>query len=241
MTEPKLELFRTAITRAFPKLAASTFRLVTTGWHSTAVDADDRLIFKFPRHEAAETALLKEAALLAVIRPSVSMTVPESVIHNGPPLFSRHTKLKGEHLLTAEYVELPEDARQRLGRSGALLCRVPSARHRPDDRGRCWADRSLADAGCDPREGVARTAAGASRSCGGSVAAFERLPADPYGATFGFFDGHGWNMAFGHARSQLNGVYDFADSGVGPLHQEFITLASFHQILPNVSSPHTKR
>jgi hypothetical protein len=29
-------------------------------------------------------------------------------------------------------------------------------------------------------------------------------------------------MAFDHARGKLNGLYDFADSGFGPLHQEFI-------------------
>jgi hypothetical protein len=29
-------------------------------------------------------------------------------------------------------------------------------------------------------------------------------------------------MAFDHTTNRLNGVYDFADSGFGPLHQEFI-------------------
>src|SRR5690606_20795878 len=55
-----------------------------------------------------------------------------------------------------------------------------------------------------------------------TVAAWQRLPPDPYGTTYGFFDGHGWNMAFDHARNRLNGVYDFGDSGFGPLHQEFV-------------------
>ena len=40
--------------------------------------------------------------------------------------------------------------------------------------------------------------------------------------TYGFFDGRGWNMAFDREQSKLNGIYDFADSGIGPLHQEFI-------------------
>ncbi len=51
---------------------------------------------------------------------------------------------------------------------------------------------------------------------------FERLPPDPHGQTYGFFDGHGWNMAFDRVRGRLNGIYDFADSGFGPVHQEFI-------------------
>src|SRR5690606_2345867 len=48
------------------------------------------------------------------------------------------------------------------------------------------------------------------------------LDPDPYGTIYGFFDGHGWNMAFDHAAGRLNGVYDFADSGLGPLHQDFL-------------------
>ena len=48
------------------------------------------------------------------------------------------------------------------------------------------------------------------------------LPPDPLGVTYGYFDGHGWNMAFDAGTERLNGVYDFADSGIGPLHQEFI-------------------
>jgi hypothetical protein len=51
---------------------------------------------------------------------------------------------------------------------------------------------------------------------------WRQLPPDPYGTTYGFFDGHGWNMAFDHARNRLNGLYDFGDSGFGPLQQEFI-------------------
>src|SRR3546814_17924439 len=55
-----------------------------------------------------------------------------------------------------------------------------------------------------------------------TVSAWRDLPPDPYGTTYGFFDGHGWNMAFDHVSNRLNGVYDFADSGFGALHQEFI-------------------
>lgn len=51
---------------------------------------------------------------------------------------------------------------------------------------------------------------------------YAKLPADPLGSIFGFFDGHGWNMAFDSEAGRLNGVYDFADAGIGPLHQEFI-------------------
>jgi hypothetical protein len=55
-----------------------------------------------------------------------------------------------------------------------------------------------------------------------TISAWAELPPDPYGTPYGFFDGHGWNMAFDHARNRLNGIYDFGDSGFGPLHQEFV-------------------
>lgn len=54
------------------------------------------------------------------------------------------------------------------------------------------------------------------------LSAYDRLPAEPHEAIYGFFDGHGWNMAFDHDRQRLNGIYDFADSSIGPLHQEFV-------------------
>jgi len=38
---------------------------------------------------------------------------------------------------------------------------------------------------------------------------------------FGYFDGHGWNMAFDHQSGVLNGVYDFADAAIGPRSREF--------------------
>src|SRR5690606_3375785 len=90
-------------------------------WDCVAVDVDDRLIFKFPRHEAAERALVTEASLLAVIRPAVTMPVPDLTLHPGPPPFSRHAKLKGEHLLTRHYERLPEDSRRRLAAEMALF------------------------------------------------------------------------------------------------------------------------
>ena len=119
--EERTGTFRAAITAAFPELSSSTFKLLTTGWDSTAVDVDDRLIFKFPRHEVAEKALRREADLLSVIRPAVTMPVPDLTLHPGPPLFSRHEKLKGEHLVTARYGRLPEPARGRLAEQMALF------------------------------------------------------------------------------------------------------------------------
>ncbi|WP_207486063.1 phosphotransferase [Arenibaculum pallidiluteum] len=107
--------YRSIIVGAFPDLHGSTFSLVTQGWHSVAVDVDDQLIFKFPRHDVARAALLKEAALLRIIRRAVRLPVPDLTLHDGPPVFSRHRKLKGGYLLAEVYEGLEEAARARLG------------------------------------------------------------------------------------------------------------------------------
>ena len=218
-----LETLRAAIVGTFPELCAARFTLLTAGWDCVAVDVDDRLIFKFPRHEMAERALLREASLLAVIRRAVSMPVPDMTIHAGPPLFSHHAKLEGEHLLTRHYDALAGTDREHLAGRIALfyaeLHGLDTQRMRlagalpikpwlqPDD----ILSRALPVLTPDLRHYAERT-----------IAAWRSLPPDPHGTTYGFFDGHGWNMAFDHARERLNGIYDFADSGFGPVHQEFI-------------------
>ena len=218
-----LETLRATITGLFPELAGATFTPHTMGWDCVAVDVDDRLIFKFPRHEAAEKALISEARKLAVIRPAVTMPIPDLIIHPGPPLFSRHIKIKGAHLLTWHYESLQDESRQRLAADMALFY---AQLHKLDAR-----DMDAAGAGpikpwLQPDDILRRVwpvlppelRVYADRT----VTAWQRLPPDPHGTTYGFFDGHGWNMAFDHASNRLNGIYDFGDSGFGLLHQEFI-------------------
>jgi aminoglycoside phosphotransferase (APT) family kinase protein len=212
-----------AIARAFPELATGAFTAQTRGWDSFAIDVDDRLIFKFPRHEAAHERLLREAALLAIIHPAVTLPTPKMTLHAGPPPFSRHDKLHGDHLTPDVYAGLGEVARDRLA----------------DDLARFYAElhalphEALRAAGAQPiqpwlppdqilerawpilTEPLRRFAERA-------VAAWRDLPPDPHGETYGFFDGHGWNMAFDADAERLNGLYDFGDSGFGPLQQEFI-------------------
>lgn len=221
--EMSLDALRATIIRFCPELSGSTFALLTAGWDCVAVDVDDRLIFKFPRHRAGEEALRVEASLLAVIRPAVAMPVPEPTLHPGPPLFSRHAKIRGEHLLARHYEALPIEARRRLAADMALFF---AQLHRLDARKMEAAGARPIRPWLPPDEILRRAwpalppelRAFAERT----VAAWRRLPPDPHGTTYGFFDGHGWNMAFDHARNRLNGIYDFGDSGFGPLHQEFV-------------------
>src|SRR3712207_2892940 len=52
---------------------------------------------------------------MRIVRPAVSLPVPEMRLHPGPPLFSVHAKLRGEHLFAEHYRALPEVRRAELG------------------------------------------------------------------------------------------------------------------------------
>jgi aminoglycoside phosphotransferase (APT) family kinase protein len=164
-----------------------------------------------------------EARLLAVIRPAIATPVPDIELFETSRLFSRHHKLKGEHLLTAEYERLPGEDRAHLAEAMAQFF---AQIHALDPA-------AMAAAGATPLDGwpeadtimtraVPLLPAGQQALAQRTIAAWQTLSPDPLGTVYGFFDGHGWNMAFDHQRRRLNGIYDFADSGFGPLHQEFV-------------------
>lgn len=219
----RTDALRAAIIDAFPELAEARFVFLTVGWDSVAVDVDDRLIFKFPRHEAARKALLKEVALLPVVRNAVTMSVPDIRAHAGPPLFTSHTKIPGDHLERAQYEGLPETARRRLAADLALF---HAEMHALDRERMAVAGATAIEPWFPPREILKKALPALPGDLHSyaerTVAAWNHLPPDPHGTVYGFFDGHGWNMAFDFEAGRLNGIYDFADSGFGALHQDFI-------------------
>ncbi|QDZ09437.1 phosphotransferase family protein [Devosia ginsengisoli] len=222
-SEFTLEGLRDIIVGRFPELADERCIMISEGWDSVAVDVGDRIIFKFPRHPHGEAALRREVAILGLVGAAVSMRVPVLGLFETPRIFSRHDKIPGEHLVTTQYDALDERSRQRLGE---VMGQFYAELHRIE----------LADAtasGALPVE----TWLGAEEIlrriqpvlpqalrpfAETTMARWAELAPEPLGMTYGFFDGHGWNMAFDHAAGRLNGIYDFADSGIGPRHQEFI-------------------
>ncbi len=220
------EEFRRAIIAANPHLAGSAFSVAGRGWHSLAVDVDGRHIFKFPEGAEAESALLREARLLAAVRPLVTMPVPDMTIHASPPLFSNHGKLPGRPLEPGEYAGLDEAARARLaGDLGLFFAELhaigPAAMQAAGTEPVEWWDTNedtLAIAWpLLPPELRPEAAA--------AIEAYHELGPDPLGEVYGFFDAHGWNMAFDHDEARLRGIFDFADSGFGPPHREFVQVS----------------
>lgn len=222
-SDATLDALKPVILAAYPELADATFQVLTAGWDSDAVEVDGRLIFKFPRDKPATKALIGEARLLSVVRPAVTLRTPQMQLLPGPPIFSRHEKVPGEHLLTADYEALDDAARDRVA---ADLADFFAELHALDPA-------VMAEAGAAPiapfppadevlEDAWAFLTPELRGYAEATLQAFEALPPDPLGVTYGFFDGHGWNLAFDHATQRLNGVYDFADSGFGELQQEFV-------------------
>lgn len=218
-----LDYFKTVILTCFPELVQASFTLLTTGWDSIAIDVDDRLIFKFPREEEAADVLRREASMLAVVRPRVTLPVPDLVVFESPHVFSKHTKLQGDHLVTTQYEALGSVAKQRLANDIARFyselhaldpALMQAAGALPTDQ---WPDSDFIMEGIQPflpQELLIKAHE--------TLDAWAQLEQDPYGIVYGFFDGHGWNMAFNHKTQTLNGMYDFGDAGLAELHQEFI-------------------
>lgn len=211
--------YRDAIRTVRPDLAGLPLVLHTRGWDSNAVEVGGT-IFKFPKQAEAVPRLRREAAFLSLVRQRVALAVPDMKLHESPTLFSEHTMIPGTIIETPGYDVLSDVQKQAmaetLARFYADLHTIPVA--------------DAIAAGAEPKHGwpPAEETLSVLRDrlprdvwefAARAFAAYDDLPAEE--EIFGYFDGHGWNMAFDHERGVLNGVYDFADAAIGPLSREF--------------------
>ena len=211
--------YRDAIAAVRPDLAGRPMVLHTRGWDSNAVEVAGT-IFKFPKHPDAPARLRREARFLALIAPRVPLAVPRMILHEAPTLFSEHRMIPGDIIETAGYDALDGSHRQAMAETLAAFYAALHA---------IPVDEAIA-AGAEPKpewpEAGAvlpvlrdRLPVALHDFAARAFAAYLELPEEE--AIFGYFDGHGWNMAFDHVRGVLNGVYDFADAALGPLTREF--------------------
>jgi aminoglycoside phosphotransferase (APT) family kinase protein len=214
-----IAFYREAIRAVRPDLADLPLMLHTRGWDSNAVEAGNT-IFKFPKHPDAPPRLRREAKFLALIAPRVPLAVPRMKLHETPTLFSEHRMIPGTIIETAGYDALSDAQRQAMAEALAGFYAALHAIPVPE----------AVAAGADPKpewpDAAAvlpmlreRLPAAVHAFAERAFAAYLELPAEK--EIFGYFDGHGWNMAFDHERGVLNGVYDFADAAIGPLTREF--------------------
>ena len=92
--------YHALIAAAFPDLRNGTARVVGAGWDCVAVDLDGRLVFRFPRHAAAEQSLLTEIRLLPELAPLLPVPIPRYTHVSEPMLdypyhFAGYARLPG--------------------------------------------------------------------------------------------------------------------------------------------------
>jgi len=215
-----LARYRSLIISRLPQLAGAQFVTLAEGWDSAALEYDG-LIFKFARNDRARARLKREVALLTYLRPRITMPLPQPVLFDGDEPFSQHRAIPGEKLLADDYLMLGEGSRNalatRMAQLYAELHQLPLARMQQ-------AGAVSVDPWMSPEEVLDRALPRLPRGYKGwarkIVAAYRKLTIKGDELVFGYFDGHGWNMAFDFTTGSLNGVYDFADSGFGSRHRD---------------------
>jgi hypothetical protein len=215
--------FQQAVIQAFPDLAALPFTTLNAGWDSHALDAGGEYVFKFPKHADAEARLRKEMRFLQIIRIKVTLPVPEIKLVEGPPVFSAHRKLPGGYLLTEQYTAISGAQRSAIAEKLArFYADVHGLEVEVMKRAGALAQPSWLQPDHILEKALPHLPAELHGWARATLHDWQNMTADPHGSVFGQFDGHGWNMAFDAERGVLNGIYDFADAGIGPLHQDFI-------------------
>lgn len=220
VTAAEVARLRAAVVSTFPEFVGGQFHLLSQGFDSIALECDG-WIFKFARTPDAEQRLRREAVVLHFLKPRITMQVPVMTFIEGPVPFTRHLKVPGDMLTRAEYDALDDGRRNalatRMAQLYAELHALPLNRMQ-----------QVGAVGVDPwmAPGDIMTGAGDRLPRGykgfleRTVRHYTRLSISGDELVFGYFDGHGWNMAFDRTTGLLNGVYDFADSGFGARHRD---------------------
>jgi hypothetical protein len=215
-----LARYRALIISRLPHLAGARFDTLSEGWDSVALRHDD-MIFKFGRNDGARERLRREVALLSFLRPRITMPLPQQVLFDGDEPFTQHRAIPGDKLLSDDYLMLGEGSRNalamRMAQLYAELHQLPLTRMQQ-------AGAVNVDPWMSPDEILERALPRVPRGYKGwarsVVSAYRKLTIEGDELIFGYFDGHGWNMAFDFTTATLNGVYDFADAGFGSRHRD---------------------
>ncbi|CAN7672447.1 aminoglycoside phosphotransferase family protein [Aminobacter sp. LjRoot7] len=103
-----------------PELLSAT--VIDSGQNNRVLDTG-KLIVRIPRHDEARSELIREAAGLAVLAPSLPLPVPVPEVRNvGAFVVAVHRKLPGEPLLSLDGMDVAQ--KQELARELALFLRA---------------------------------------------------------------------------------------------------------------------
>jgi hypothetical protein len=213
-------VYRDAIAALRPDLADAPMVLHSSGYDNEAVEAAGT-IFRFPRNAEAAQRARREVKFLALAEPRVPLPVPRMVWHETPVMCTEHRMIPGGTIVREQYERLSVPAREEMARKLAGFYAALHTIPLEDARAAGAVPLTAWPRWTSIRDTVRQRLPERAHDYGDRLfSAYENLPEER--EVFGHFDGHGWNMAFDHDAGVLNGIYDFADAGIGPLTDEFI-------------------
>jgi len=206
-----------------------TAKVLNVGCENYAIDFGD-VIVRFPVDEQAfgklefETIVCGKLDLLDLKTPKT-----KTVLQDYP--FSWHQKIQGDYFLTEDYDMLSIKQRDVIAKQlAAFFVAIHS-----------FSKTEMKELGAQDLPGyVAHSLMQEQARLIPSdlishfdhfMSQYKALSVDPAHYTFGYFDAHGWNMAFDKKSETLIGIYDFADCGFGDVHQDFHPINTISQDL----------
>jgi len=215
-----LALYRAAVIATLPQFAGAQFALLKDGRDATTLLADG-WILRLPRTDLSAERLAREATLLGYLRPRITMALPQMSVEAGALPFTRHSRIDGVALTPELYAQLDTGRRNaialRLAQFYAELHALPLPRMRGVGAvgAEPWMSPTAVLNGALPR--LSRRHHPYVRQ---TVRAYRKLGIAGDELVFGYFGGHGLNMAIDDKTGLLNGVFDFADAGFGSRHRD---------------------
>jgi aminoglycoside phosphotransferase (APT) family kinase protein len=195
------------------------------GGDNLVAEVGGEWIYKFPNSIRSAERLCFEAGILARLRKYLAIRVPKMVLYRNPTIYSRHQKIGGNKLQSEHYSALSEKEKDALADALAQFFR--ELHGIPFLKAVSW--------GARPVEDQILTEEICSRAEKQLPVQFRNFPAEtlrrwsaaainPARRVLGHFDCHGGNIAFDQEHGRINGIFDFANAGLGDLHLDLCRL-----------------
>ncbi|MXY27792.1 phosphotransferase [Candidatus Poribacteria bacterium] len=76
--------YHAAIIENFPQLPIETWEPLYEGWANRTFLVNQRIVFRFPKHQVAARGLVREMRLLTELAPTVPLPIPQYLYHGQP-------------------------------------------------------------------------------------------------------------------------------------------------------------
>lgn len=209
--------------------AGSAANVLNVGCDNFAIDFGDIMV-RLPRDEEALHALKFESTVCKYINVP-SLQTPKTQLVDAEYPFSWHKKIPGGYFLTKDYESLNIGHKDKV--AGQLADFLMAFHSLSIDEMRAVGadDRDNYVSSSYMRENAHIVPDDIKDHFENFIKTYEGLSVSETDRVFGYFDAHGWNMAFNHETGQLIGLYDFADAGIGDVNQDFNPINTISQDL----------